>query len=91
MEIRASIMRLALAMEQKLQANEHKADWKACDPLWLLEKLCDEVHELSHALQYNRRDQISDEAADVANFAMMIADTLEPDRSESRGREIAIR
>jgi hypothetical protein len=82
-------MRLAFFMERKLQNNEHKPDWRCADPLWLFEQLCDAVHEMSHALQYNRRDQVPLTAADVANYAMMIVDTLNPERIEHRGHGVA--
>lgn len=47
------------------------------DPLWLFEKMLDEAHELSHAILHARPGAIRKEAADVARYARMIADTVD--------------
>jgi NTP pyrophosphatase (non-canonical NTP hydrolase) len=81
---RREVLTMALLMEGKLRENDHKTGWKAEDPAWLLERLQEEVDELGDAMREAaarpdsaaaKRD-VGREAADVANFAMMIADRL---------------
>jgi hypothetical protein len=71
-QIRPSLIWFIEKMENKLKLNDHKGGWKNCDNGYLLGLLNQEIVELEEALQkdYN----IIDEAIDVANFAMMIAD-----------------
>lgn len=79
------VLSFALAMEAKLDRNRHKGDsegWRKDAPRALFDRLEEEVRELKLALRLGRARwyetaQISDiisEAADVANFAMMLAD-----------------
>lgn len=63
---------LAVAMTDKLDKNAHKGGWSKCRTDWLTERAVVEVEELRQAAQYG--GDILGEAADVANFAMMIAD-----------------
>jgi NTP pyrophosphatase (non-canonical NTP hydrolase) len=60
------------AMMEKFAANIHKGRWDDCDPEWLLDRLQEELTELREAVA-NGGD-VRAEAADVANFALMIAD-----------------
>lgn len=72
--MREELQRFALDMERQLQANDHKPGWSH-DALWsLLSRLRQETDELSSAIDSGSPQRIIDEAADVANFAMMIAD-----------------
>lgn len=67
------IRRFVDAMKYKLRKNAHKGRWENIDhdaALALLEK---EVDELREALREGNMVEIMLEAADVANFAMMIA------------------
>jgi len=78
-------------MEHKLSTNRRKGDaagWRADGPERLQPRLDDEVEELDHALsdhysstgrsnQAALRKEVLLEAADVANFAMMIADCVQ--------------
>jgi len=71
--------RLRLFLNQmylKLRENDHKGDWRlelSIPELW--ELLEDEIEELAQAINSNLGSQeIVRECADVANFAMMIAD-----------------
>jgi len=71
--------RLRLFLNQmylKLRENDHKGDWRlelGIPELW--ELLEDEIEELAQAINSNLGSQeIVRECADVANFAMMIAD-----------------
>ena len=68
-------------MEAKLQENKHKRHWSTCEHLWLLARMVEEVGELSSLMNRDRGlpegasvRAIARECADVANFAMMIAD-----------------
>lgn len=64
-------------MEHKLAKNRHKGDregWINDHPKRLLERLNQETEELAQAIFLGDYDQIIAEAADVGNFAMMIAD-----------------
>lgn len=66
-------------MERKLRANAHKGGWRACSDAYLLRRLGEEKAELVAAIRRGAaRAEVLAEAADVANFAMMIADTYEP-------------
>jgi NTP pyrophosphatase (non-canonical NTP hydrolase) len=72
-------------MLKKLRVNRHKGDrqgWKASTPRDLFVRLREELSELNDALtaievngnSRERRKRTAHEAADVANFAMMITD-----------------
>lgn len=68
-------------MERKLCANDHKVAWTETDPGYLMQRLLEEVLELNVALiewqrGNNGRVAVIMEAADVANFAHMIADLV---------------
>lgn len=87
---RPEVRAFADLMEAKLRANDHKPGWKADDPEALLRRLAQEHDELGDAVRWHKNYDTSDrggrlgpvhragvigaEAADVANFAMMIAD-----------------
>ena len=73
---RPIVSHFAEAMEQKLKENDYKGGWSGCTPSWLLRRLRAEINELARALKHHKRTPalIAREAADVANFAMMIAD-----------------
>lgn len=74
MKLRPEVLRFARAMEKKLRANDHKKHWYWMGSQYLSVRLTQESRELRHAMKRGNADQILDEAADVANFAMMIAD-----------------
>ncbi len=79
---RSTVRRFAISMEQKLLENDHKGGWDTESWKYLADRLRDEVKELravlngrsGHAAGAERRRMVTREAADVANFAMMIAD-----------------
>lgn len=73
-EPRDVVRAFAIEMERQLQANDHKGGWGDEDRHWLLERLREEVAELTAAIKERTPSAIVQEAADVANFAMMIAD-----------------
>lgn len=64
---------LAVRMRTKLRKNAHKTHWAELETADLLQWLKAEVTELEEALANEGPDAIADEAADVANFAAMIA------------------
>lgn len=65
----------AVEMETQLRANDHKPGWKNDDPWTLLARLHQEAEELGAAMEEGASpEEIAREAADIANFAMMIAD-----------------
>jgi len=74
---RPEVRAFADLMEAQLRKNDHKPGWKHDRPHLLLKRLYDEAAELGHAMPYDddyEAEIVGLEAADVANFAMMIAD-----------------
>lgn len=84
---RESVLWFAGWMEQKLLDNESRGGWENCDDSYLVRRIADERCELARLIRKLERrlrneENLSDEdyrrvfceAADVANFAMMIAD-----------------
>lgn len=78
LKLRPAVRRFASEMERWLRVNEWKGGWQDCDFVELESSLDYEVDELKRAILAARRGgpmaDIVREAADVANFAMMIAD-----------------
>lgn len=75
--VRDSVARFALIMEEKLSGADHKPHWSRLPYGYLLSRLLDELSELNIAVSYGYTPVlIARECADVANFAMMIADNL---------------
>jgi NTP pyrophosphatase (non-canonical NTP hydrolase) len=81
------VKRFAEAMIEKLNEpkNLAKSDWKGLDMPYLFSRLDEEVYELQNALckpiskcvsSKAKKIEILKECADVANFAMMIADKV---------------
>ena len=71
------VFRLALTMVQKLRANRHKAHWLTWEPdsigdEWLMDRIEDELTELRMAHGSGTIEDVMSEAADIANFAMMV-------------------
>jgi len=89
---RPEVRAFAALMEAKLRANDHKPGWKGDHPEDLLARLHEEADEIRRSWDHWRgtawpREQLAPiigrECADVANFAMMIADVcgaLDPGR-----------
>lgn len=84
-EPRPAVTRFAREMEKKLQQNDHKGGWEDCTAEDLMRMLKDEVRELERALRTpcpncgremlpQHMENVASEAADVANFAMMLYD-----------------
>lgn len=93
---RPEVQAFADLMEARLRANDHKPGWKGDDPWSLMDRLFQEARKLGSELLPHpgvklavRRARIGAEAADVANFAMMIADVrgaLPPSQSKEADR-----
>lgn len=86
-ELCPEVLAFAHLMQRKLDANAHKdgqgwdrdgtgkRGWKNCDVSFLRGKLTDEVVELIVAIREpTNHDNVAEEAADVGNIAMMLAD-----------------
>ena len=64
-------------MEKKLVINDDKSHWTASTDGYLLSRLMEEMSELTFYLVCEKKfrgNEIIRECADIANFAMMIAD-----------------
>jgi NTP pyrophosphatase (non-canonical NTP hydrolase) len=75
-QIRPAVQWFAQQMEAKLRKNDHKGGWEGMTLSRLMSRLDDEVGELYRALSADTN--VIEEASDVANFAMMIADNAGP-------------
>ena len=83
-----AMQNLCVAMRFKLEKNRFKKcpkmdpdgkneigrTWTTCSPEWVLLRLKQEVLELEEAIRFGKSTEILEEAADVANFAMIIHD-----------------
>ena len=90
LELRPMVKAMAQAMERKLRENDHKGGWARDSPDALLYRLSEESGELRRAVMthgYFVRTRpgepleaaiklVVDEAADVCNFAAMVADVV---------------
>jgi len=78
------LARFQLDMARKLEMNSHKNHWSESTVRWLRNRLRQEIVELGKALDDRtpgtRIDNVVSECADVANFAMMIADNVREGR-----------
>jgi len=85
----ALVQTLAEAMQSKLAKNRGKRHWQDAAPTYLIDRLRQEVEELDQAIgSYLEEgsadeDDVWNEAADVANFAAMLADNA-TGRAEAR-------
>jgi NTP pyrophosphatase (non-canonical NTP hydrolase) len=78
----------ALYMKNKLTLNLYKGKWDNYTVQWLFEKLLVEISELYNAtVKYDNEEyyeKIINESADIANYALMIADIINK-KYEKRG------
>lgn len=73
--IRPEVLAFARIMEAKLRAHDDRPGWKEDQVGALLLRAIEELDEVRDAWQTGRSSkEMAAEAADVANFAMMIAD-----------------
>ena len=76
-----SVNQFALLMKKKLYDKRHKGHWRNQDRSWLFAQLIKEVGELAERLSEDATwIEIAEEAADVANFSMMVADVSDMGR-----------
>ena len=69
------VIAFAAAIQRELDNNRHKGGWHGCQISWLRKRLKQELGELERAVKSKQpADVVLSEAADAANFAMMIAD-----------------
>lgn len=75
-------------MEAKLQQNDHRGGWRQCEDSYLMGRLQSCVLDLAVAIRKANGTLILLQAADVANFAMMVADNRRhhPERRPRRKR-----
>lgn len=73
MQLRPELELFTQFMENKLKLNDHKGGWEKCTIEDLFNKLRREVDELQAAIEGEPNLNVAFEAADIANFAMMIA------------------
>jgi NTP pyrophosphatase (non-canonical NTP hydrolase) len=80
-----NVIEFAVIMQEKLDANDHKTHWNDMSLQYLFTRLAQETKELSCAnAKKLPPDDVDREAADVANFAMMIADNYREKYAEER-------
>jgi NTP pyrophosphatase (non-canonical NTP hydrolase) len=81
------VLDFAFRMEAKLAKNRHKGDrdgWLKDDPWCLVERILEETVEVQKCftmgsddrVDYDDAEELADECADVANFCMMVADSV---------------
>ena len=96
-EISKPVMEFAKRMQYKLNKNKHKTGWEHLSIDWLRERMLFEADELKDFIAdyammkadpktdeqvlEDMRDDMKNECADVANFAMMIFDNIENHKS----------
>ncbi|KEF40153.1 hypothetical protein M670_00169 [Schinkia azotoformans MEV2011] len=74
--VRNVVWQFAKAMESQLRVNEHKGNWEESHHEYLIEQLLKNLNCLGKELCKADKDkiEISIRSANIANFAMMIAD-----------------
>ncbi|MGB0521439.1 MAG: hypothetical protein ACPGJS_00695 [Flammeovirgaceae bacterium] len=89
-DVRPEVIAFAIEMEKKLRENEHKGgseEWRKMPFHEAIERIYEETDELDHVLVFIKPEntdtenkhaarRIVREAADVANFCMMISDKV---------------
>lgn len=78
MKLRQEVKEFAQAMERELRNNAHKGGWENCTSEYLWLRVNSELGELADVLSHGNTDaqkkKYLAEAADVANFLMMLCD-----------------
>ncbi len=74
MKLRPEVRAFAEEMEKQLKANEHKGHWDDCKEDFLYDELDKNFQILDFALANNDMPEILRRCANIANFAMMLAD-----------------
>lgn len=78
------VQRFFDAMIYKLKRNAHKGKWEGVNLEQMRKRLSDELAELDLAIADGNVIEIILEAADVANFALIIADIAIRDAAKKR-------
>lgn len=73
-KLRPEVQRFAEEMEKQLQANEHKGGWKECHFSYLIDETFRNYDRMVTHFTKNDTPAILRRAANIANFAMMVAD-----------------
>lgn len=71
---RSEVIWFSEQMELKLAKNDHRPGWKDATYEYLLELMREHADKLERSILNGNHAQVILDAADVANFAMMIAD-----------------
>jgi len=82
-----SLLWFAREMEKKLEVNSDKEGWCFCSLQYLSMRLTQEKKELARAIKKKDKKRIIEECADVANFAMMIADNTKNEIEDEEGED----
>jgi uncharacterized coiled-coil protein SlyX len=80
-KLRPEVRKFAELMELKLRDNDHKRGWDCESYSYLFARLREEVEELTTAFGGGTDDEVAEEAADVANYCLMIADNIRNGRT----------
>lgn len=86
---RPKVREFAIEMEKKLAKNDHKTEWNKLPLPAFVRRLQNEVEEMKMALEYETPDDVTKECADIANFALIIADRANNDRKDDHGGSTA--
>lgn len=73
---RKEVHEFAKVMETKLRKRDGYGGWRHLPLSYVMEKLKAEMRELEIAVQYESPQEVMNEAADLANFAMFIFDIM---------------
>jgi len=68
------VLAFALAMEERLKANDDRGDWKDEGVERLTLRMRQQLIRFEQTIDYQHQKNILNDAADVANFSMFIAD-----------------
>jgi len=86
-EVYKALYDFVVVMKEKLDENKSKGGWDSVDTSWLWMRLQKEMSELYSALNSSEPnpEEMVRECADVANFAMMIADRVMNEHAHDGG------
>ena len=73
-DFRPEVIALAFLMESQLKRNDGRGGWKACDRVYLMERLDENLRDLGYNLRAGDKAAAAQTCADIANFVMMMAD-----------------
>jgi NTP pyrophosphatase (non-canonical NTP hydrolase) len=86
-KVNQTVKWFAERMKNKMMQNNHKRNWRD-EPLQdLIIAISTEFGELVEALEKGDFEEIIDECADVANFAMMVADIIRREKKNETAED----